>query len=148
MFVTDLKPRKGSTHRIKRRGRGTSSGRGKTSGRGTKGFMARSGAVRDPGFEGGQMTLILRVPKRGFRSRSRVRYAIVNLESLSRLDAEASITPEVLRAQGLVRGHDRLVKVLGDGECTKPLHVVAHRFSKTAAEKLAKAGGRAEVIAA
>ena len=148
MFVTDLKPKQGSTHRVKRRGRGTSSGRGKTSGRGTKGYMARSGSVRDPGFEGGQMPLILRVPKRGFRSKFRVRYAVTNLEALNQFDAGAPITPERMREHGLVHGHDRPVKVLSDGECVKPLHVVAHRFSKAAAEKITKAGGTAEIIAA
>ena len=148
MFVTDLQPARGSTKRRKRRGRGSSSGRGKTAGRGTKGFGARAGYVIDPGFEGGQMPLILRVPKRGFRNRFRIRYAVINLADLDKhFDGKTPITPEVLRKTGLARGHERPVKVLGDGECTKPLHVVAHRFSKSAAEKLAKAGGRAEVIA-
>ena len=146
MFITDLKPGRGSTHRRKRRGRGTSSGRGKTAGRGTKGFGARAGDVIDPGFEGGQMPLILRVPKRGFRNRFRVRYAVVNLSDLKRFEPGAPITPDVLRQAGVVRGHDRLVKVLGDGECAKPFHVAAHKFSKSAVEKLAKAGGRAEVV--
>ena len=148
MLITQLKPAPGSTHRKKRRGRGTSSGRGKTAGRGTKGFGARAGYVVDPGFEGGQMPLILRVPKRGFRNRFRVRYAVVNLSDLKRFKPGTTITPEVLRTAGLVQGHHRPVKVLGDGECTKPLHVVAHRFSKSAAEKLVKAGGKAEVLPA
>ena len=148
LFITDLKPARGSTHRTKRRGRGTSSGRGKTCGRGTKGFLARSGGVRDPGFEGGQMPLILRVPKRGFNSRFGVRYAIVNLADLDQFDAGTPVTPAMLDQAGLVHGHDCLVKVLGDGDCTKPLHVVAHKFSKSAAEKLAKAGGRAEIYQA
>ena len=148
MFVTDLKPGRGSTKRVKRRGRGTSSGRGKTCGRGTKGFLARSGGVRDPGFEGGQMTLILRVPKRGFNARFGVRYATVNLADLEPFDAATPITRDVLLKAGLVHGHDCLVKVLGDGDCTKPLHVVADKFSKSAAEKIAKAGGRAEIVGA
>ena len=148
MFITDLKPSRGSTHRIKRVGRGTSSGRGKTCGRGTKGFLARAGGVRDPGFEGGQMTLILRVPKRGFRNRFRVRYAITNLSTLNQFDAGMPITPEILREAGVVHGHARPVKILGEGECTKPLHIVAHHFSKSAIDKIVKAGGRAEVLPA
>ena len=148
MHVTDLKPSRGSTHRYKRVGRGTSSGKGKTAGRGTKGFLARAGGVRDPGFEGGQMTLILRVPKRGFRNRFRVRYSIVNLSSLNQFEAGTPVTPDLLRKSGLVHGQARPVKILGEGECSKPLHVIAHRFSKSATDKLAKAGGRAEVLAA
>lgn len=101
--------------------------------------------MRDPGFEGGQMPFILRVPKRGFRSRFRVRYAVVNLGALNRFEAGQPITPDVLRQAHVIHGQHP-VKVLGDGDCTKPLHVVAHKFSKSAAEKLAKAGGRAEVI--
>ena len=148
MLVTQLKPGRGSTHRKKRKGRGTSSGRGKTCGRGTKGFGARAGYVIDPGFEGGQMPLILRVPKRGFINQFRVRYAVINVSDLACFEADAPITPQRLRDAGLVHGHARPVKVLGDGECTKALHVQAHHFSKSAAEKIAKAGGRAEVIPA
>lgn len=91
------------------------------------------------------MPLIRRIPKRGFRNRFRVEYAIVNLASLERLEAHAPITPEVLRTAGLVHGQRR-IKILGDGECAKPFHVQAHKFSQSAVAKLAKAGGRAEVI--
>lgn len=146
MHVTDLKPARGSRHRIKRVGRGSSSGRGKTAGRGTKGFGARAGYVIDPGFEGGQMSQILRVPKRGFRSKFRVRYEIVNLGSLDRFDPGAPVTPEALRHAGLASGATRRIKILGNGECTKALHVQAHKFSQSAVEKLAKAGGKAEVL--
>ena len=146
MFVTDLKPGRGSTHRRKRRGRGTSSGRGKTAGRGTKGFGARAGYVIDPGFEGGQMPLILRVPKRGFRNRFRVRYAVVNLSDLKDFKPGTPITPDVLRQHGVIHGHARPVKVLGDGELKTKLAVSAHAFSASAKEKIEKAGGQAVKI--
>lgn len=126
-------------------GRGSSSGHGKTSTRGSKGQTSRSGRDFYPGFEGGQTPLIRRIPKRGFRSKFRKEYQLVNLESLSKLN-ESNVTPVLLEERGLIKDKDRLVKVLGEGEIKVPLVVEAHAFSKNAKAKLEKAGGKAEVI--
>ncbi len=144
MKLHDLSPAKGSTQSRKRVGRGPGSGLGKTAGRGHKGQGSRSGSRMVPGFEGGQMPLIRRVPKRGFNNIFRVEYSVVNLEQLADLGAE--VTPELLREKGIVRG-SKPVKVLGDGELKKAIRVVAHKFSKSARAKIEAAGGRCEETA-
>jgi large subunit ribosomal protein L15 len=138
------RPKKANEGR-KRVGRGMGSGMGKTSTRGHKGQGSRSGSRLMRGFEGGQMPLHRRMPKRGFFNPFRIEYAVVNLESLAGLDL-AEITPAVLHQTGLVRDKRALIKVLGDGELTAALRVQAHKFSKSAAEKITKAGGSIEVI--
>jgi len=147
MSLNTLKPAAGSKQKKKRVGRGPGSGLGKTSGRGHKGAQSRSGYAFKRGFEGGQMPLHRRVPKRGFTNIFRTEYDVVNLDQLERcFEAGATVTPETLRAAGLVRERTSLVKVLGRGEVTKALTVQAHKFSGTAAGKLAAAGGKAEAI--
>ena len=145
MKLHELSPAKGSKHSKKRVGRGPGSGLGKTAGRGEKGQKSRTGYSRRPGFEGGQMPLVRRVPKRGFTNIWKVEYAVVNLSQLGEL--EGDITPEILVERGLVRS-GRKVKVLGDGEIGKPLRVVADKFSKSAREKIEAAGGRCEELQA
>jgi large subunit ribosomal protein L15 len=147
MSLSDLKPPKGATHVRKRVGRGQGSGNGKTAGRGHKGAKSRSGFKFKRGFEGGQMPLHRRVPKRGFFNRFRVEYDVVNLDTLERVfDAGAVVTPEALGERGLVFGAARL-KVLARGDLSKALTVRAHKFSGQAAQKIAAAGGSAESIA-
>jgi len=136
-------PRKASENR-KRVGRGMGSGMGKTSTRGHKGQGSRSGSRLMRGFEGGQMPLHRRLPKRGFVNIFRTEYEVVNLEKLAGL-GETEITPEVLRKAGMVSSKKSLVKVLGQGELSKALTVHAHRFSKSAQKKIEKAGGKAVV---
>ena len=149
MSLSNLKPPKGAKHSKKRVGRGPGSGLGKTAGRGHKGQQSRSGYSRKRGFEGGQMPLHRRMPKRGFHNPFRVEYAVVNLDTLAEVfDADSAVTPEVLRERGLVRKARAPVKVLGRGEISKKLTVRAHKFSGTAAAKIAAAGGVAEVIGA
>lgn len=126
-------------------GRGPSSGHGKTSTRGSKGQTSRSGRDFYPGFEGGQTPLIRRIPKRGFRSKFRKEYQLVNLGSLSKIN-ESNVTPALLEEKGLIKDKDKLVKILGEGEIKVPLVVEADAFSKNAKAKLEKAGGKAEVI--
>lgn len=147
MKLHDLSPRKGSKHKRKRVGRGPGSGLGKTAGRGSKGQKSRSGHTHRPGFEGGQMPLIRRVPKRGFTSPFRTEYAVVNVAQLADLPADQTeIDPEVLTRHGLLRS-GRRVKILGDGELDRAFTVVAHKFSKSAREKIEKAGGSCEELA-
>ena len=148
MRLNDLSPAPGSTHARKRIGRGTGSGHGTTAGQGTKGQKARtSGGVR-PGFEGGQTPLHRRLPqRRGFRNIGRKVYAIVNLDDLEqRFDAGTEITPDLILSSRIVRKALDGIKILGDGEITKALAVKAHKFSKSAQEKIQAAGGTAEVI--
>jgi large subunit ribosomal protein L15 len=148
MDLSNLKPAAGSKQSKKRVGRGPGSGNGKTAGRGHKGAQSRSGYSYKRGFEGGQMPLHRRVPKRGFHNPFRVEYEVVNLDRLGEsFDAGAVVTPETLRERGLLAGADRPVKVLARGEITKKLTVRAHKFSGKAAEKIAAAGGATEVIA-
>jgi len=144
--LANLRPAKGSRKKPKRVGRGPGSGHGKTATAGHKGQLSRSGRKQYAGFEGGQMPLQRRVPKRGFTNLFSTEYAVVNVGSLEKLTGE--VTPERLLKEGLVRKLLAGVKILGDGELTKPLVVKAHRFSKSALEKITRAGGRAEVIAA
>ena len=148
MDLSNLKPSQGSKHSKKRVGRGHGTGQGTQAGRGHKGAQSRSGYKFKRGFEGGQMPLHRRVPKRGFHNPFRVEYAVVNLDTLAEVfDAGSSVTPEVLRERGLVRQATAKVKVLGRGDITKSLTVRAHKFSGSAAQKIAAAGGTAEVIA-
>jgi large subunit ribosomal protein L15 len=144
----ELKPARGSVRERKRVGRGPGSGLGKTSGRGEKGQKSRSGFSHKPGFEGGQMPLHRRVPKRGFNNKFRKEFATVNLERLEIFDAGTIVTPEVLLRRGMIKKLGDGLKVLGDGELTKPLTVRAHKFSARAAERITSAGGKAEVLEA
>ena len=143
MNLSNLKPRPGAKHRTKRLGIGESSGHGKTSGKGHKGQKARSGGSIRLGFEGGQMPLLRRIPKRGFNNAAfRTNYAIVNLSDLeTRFEADATVDADALGTAGLVRGNFDGVKVLGDGELTKKLNITADKVSASAREKIEKAGG-------
>ncbi len=146
MNLSDLRPAKGAKHSKKRVGRGQGSGQGVQAGRGHKGAKSRSGFKHKRGFEGGQMPLHRRVPKRGFHNPFREEYEIVNLDTLAeRFDAGVEVTPELLLARGLVRSDVR-VKVLARGDLDKALTVRAHKFSGKAAEKIAAAGGTADVL--
>jgi len=144
--LSTLRPPKGATANRKRVGRGMGSGMGKTSTRGHKGQGSRSGSRLMRGFEGGQMPLHRRLPKRGFTNIFRVEYRAINLDRLVAL-GEKNITLEVLVKSGLARKND-LIKVLGDGELKSAISVQAHKFSKSAQDKIAKAGGKAELIGA
>ena len=148
MKLDDLKPAPGSTKKQKRVGRGDGSGHGKTSCRGHKGQRARSGGGTRPGFEGGQMPLQRRVPKRGFNNPFKVDVAVINLEQLEVFSSGSEVTPDVLLEKGLVRGKNRRIKILGDGALSKALTIKAHGFSSKAKEKIEAAGGKAELIAA
>src|SRR5262249_10562790 len=145
MDLSQLHPAPGSTRPIKRVGRGPGSGHGKTAGRGHKGKGARSGGNVKPGYEGGQMPLQRRLPKRGFRPVSRVEYVVVNLAALGAFPAGSTVGPDELRAHGLVRGKRR-IKCLGDGALEQALTVKAHAFSQKARERIEAAGGHVEVL--
>ena len=148
MRLHDLKPRPGSKHRRKRLGQGESSGHGKTSGRGGKGQSARSGSSIRPGFEGGQMPLIRRIPKRGFNNkRHTIEYVPINLESLNQFEDGASVDELALRSAGLANGPVKRIKILGNGDLSKKLTITAHAFSASARAKIEKLGGTCEVIA-
>jgi large subunit ribosomal protein L15 len=147
MRLDDLRPAAGSSKKRKRVGRGDGSGHGKTSGRGHKGQGARSGGNTKPGFEGGQMPLQRRLPKRGFHNPFRIEMSVVNLSQLDSFSADSDVTPETLMQHGYVSGKARRVKVLGDGSLSKALRVKAHGFSAKAKEKIEAAGGTAELIA-
>ena len=147
MNLTDLRPPKGAKHSKKRVGRGQGSGQGTQAGRGHKGAKSRSGFKRKVGFEGGQMPLKRRVPKRGFHNPFSTEYAVVNLDTLGeRFDAGTVVTVDLLRERRLVPSSAKLVKVLGRGEISKGLTVRAHKFSGEAAKKIAAAGGAAEML--
>jgi large subunit ribosomal protein L15 len=146
IHVGNLRPPRGARKRRKRIGLGMGSGRGKTATRGSKGQRSRSGYSMRPGFEGGQMPLQRRLPKRGFTNIFKKRYALVNLRDLADFPANEKVTPEVLLKRGLIKRLRDGVKVLGDGELKAGLHIAAHVFSKPAAEKIQKAGGTAEVL--
>ncbi|MEA2559636.1 MAG: large subunit ribosomal protein [Acidobacteriota bacterium] len=148
MKLHELSPAKGSKHSKKRVGRGPGSGLGKTAGKGEKGQKSRSGYAQRLGFEGGQMPLIRRVPKRGFTNIFKAEYAVVNLSQLAELAPEITdVTPEVLAERGMVRS-GKPVKVLGDGEIGKALKVTANKFSKSARAKIEAAGGSCEELQA
>lgn len=140
MQLSDVGRPRNAHHRRKRLGRGPGSGRGNTSTRGQKGAAARSGFARRPGFEGGQNPLIRRIPKHGFTNRFHVRYAVVNVGALETFAAGTTVTPALLRSEGIVQ-RDWPIKILGDGALSKALQVTAHRFSKQAHDKITKAGG-------
>ena len=146
MSLESLKPARGATKTKKRIGRGPGSGTGKTAGRGHKGAKSRSGYSRRYGFEGGQMPLIRRLPKRGFVNKFARELATVNVRDLDRFPEGTIVTPELLQTTGLVRKLGDGLKVLGDGELKKNLVVQAHHFSATARSKIEAAGGRAEVL--
>lgn len=144
--LNELKPATGARKKPIRKGQGIGTGRGKTAGRGHKGQNARSGGGVRRGFEGGQMPLYRRLPKRGFNNIFKNSFTIVNLEDLNRFDVGTVVTPELLRASRLVRKRTDGIKILGDGELNRSLTVQAHAFSETARKKIVAAGGKAEVI--
>lgn len=148
MKLHDLRPAEGAIRKRKRVGRGTGSGRGKTAGRGTKGQNARSGGGVRQGFEGGQLTLIRRLPKmRGFVNRFKVTYTPVNLDNMSdQFEADSQVSPATLFETGLLGSSKQPVVVLARGEIDKPLHLQVHRISKTAREKVEAAGGSVEIL--
>lgn len=146
MDLSNLKPAIGSTKSRKRLGRGHGSGLGKTSGKGHKGQKARSGGSIKAGFEGGQMPLQRRLPKRGFTPLEKKEYALVNLRDLAQFEAGSVVDVEILGTAGLVKKIGDGVKILGDGDLGVALTVKAHKFSKSAVEKIEAAGGKAEVI--
>ena len=148
MKLHELKPPVGATQRRKRVGRGTGSGHGKTSGRGEKGQKARSGAHIHPWFEGGQLPLHRRVPKRGFTNKFRKIYATVNLRDLERFESGTKVTPGLLQERRIVKDLKAGLKILAEGVLSKPLSVAAHKFSKQAIEKILASGGMVEVISA
>jgi large subunit ribosomal protein L15 len=147
MRLDDLRPAAGSNKKRKRVGRGDGSGHGKTSGRGHKGQGARSGGNTKPGFEGGQMPLQRRLPKRGFHNPFRIEMSVVNLSQLESFSADSDVTPETLIEHGYISGKSRRIKILGDGSLSKALRVKAHGFSAKAKEKIEAAGGTTELIA-
>lgn len=146
MKLHELKPAPGSNKAPKRVGRGIGSGHGKTAGRGHKGQNARSGGGVRLGFEGGQMPLYRRLPKRGFNNPNRKEYAIVNLETLNRFEEGTVVTPELLKQRGVVKNLKDGLKILGRGELNVKLTVKAHKFSQSALSKIEAAGGQTEVI--
>ena len=147
MKLNELKPQDGSGHRRKRVGRGSGSGHGKTSGRGHKGSGARTGRKTHSGFEGGQMPLVRRVPKRGFYHPRKMDYSLVNVEGLNRFEAGGEVNPQGMQEMGLIKSSKGLVKILGKGELTgKGLKVAAHAFSRGAIQKIEAAGGKVEVL--
>jgi large subunit ribosomal protein L15 len=146
MELSNLKPKKGSRHAKKRVGRGPGSGHGKTAARGEKGQKSRSGFSRQPGFEGGQMPLHRRLPKRGFTNIFKKEYAVVNLADLERFDNGATVDEAALRQAGLVKGRYDGIKVLGNGKLSKKLTVSATKFSATAKSAIEAAGGTVQEI--
>ena len=146
MDLNNLKPKKGARHSKKRVGRGPGSGQGKTAGRGEKGQKSRSGFSRTLGFEGGQMPLVRRLPKRGFTNIFKKEYAVVNVSDLERFDAGATVDEDTLRKAGLVKGRNAGIKILGDGTLSKKLTVNAHKFSASARKQIEAAGGTCQEI--
>jgi large subunit ribosomal protein L15 len=146
MNLHDLTPAKGAKKRRKRIGRGPGSGHGKTATKGHKGLLARSGGGKRPGFEGGQMPLIRRLPKFGFVNNYRTEYSVLNLKSFENWAGSEMITPQAMVDAGLVKRKTLPIKILGNGELKKSLVIQAHKFSKSAETKIQAAGGRVEVI--
>jgi len=146
MKIEDLKPAPGSRKRNKRVGRGIGSGHGKTSCKGHKGQKARSGGTKGPGFEGGQTPLQRRLPKRGFKNRFAIEYAIINLKDIVKIQDADIITPEILVEKGIIKDLKNGIKVLGNGDIQRPLTIKAHAFSASAVSKISAAGGKAEVV--
>lgn len=146
MRLSDLSPAPGSKHKVKRVGRGPGSGWGKTCGRGSKGQKSRSGGNVKPGFEGGQMPLTRRIPKRGFNNPFKRTFAIVNLRDLGDFAADSVVDEEALRRAGLVKGQPEAIKLLGQGEVTVPLTIKVQAVSAQARARIEAAGGRVEVV--
>ena len=147
MKLHELRAVPGAKKAPKRKGRGTATGQGKTAGRGMNGQNSRSGGGTGPGFEGGQMPLYRRIPKRGFTNIWRTEYSILNVDDLNRFEAGAVVTPDMLKEAGLVKQmKNGGIKILGNGELEKNITIQAHKFSKSAIEKIESAGGKAEVI--
>ncbi|PIR01490.1 MAG: 50S ribosomal protein L15 [Nitrospinae bacterium CG11_big_fil_rev_8_21_14_0_20_45_15] len=145
MKLSNLKPAPGTKVTRKRVGRGIGSGLGKTCGKGQKGQKSRSGGKPHPWFEGGQTPLQRRLPKRGFTNIFRKEYEVVNLDQIAAITGVDAITPEVLKAKGLIQKIDR-VKILGDGELSTSIAITAHKFSRSAVEKIEKSGGKIEIL--
>src|SRR5689334_13130758 len=146
MKLHDLAPAKGAKKKRKRIGRGPGSGHGKTATKGHKGLLARSGGGKRPGFEGGQMPLIRRLPKFGFANPFRTEYAVVNVRNFENWSGGDTVTPQAMVDAGLVKRKTLPIKILGTGALKKSLVIQAHKFSKSAEEKIRAAGGRVEVI--
>ena len=146
MKIEDLKPARGSKKRRKMIGRGPGSGHGKTSTRGHKGQMSRTGKGRTPGFEGGQMPIIRKMPKRGFNKHPRKGVHAINIRDISGLKTQSSITPELLKEKAVIKKSVVFLKVLGDGEIKIPINIKAHAFSQSAVKKIEAAGGKCETI--
>ena len=146
MKLHELRAPEGSTKNKKRRGRGTATGQGKTGGRGMNGQNSRSGGGTRLGFEGGQMPLYRRIPKRGFTNIWRKEYTVLNVDDLNVFEAGTVVTPELIKEVGLAKQVIDGIKILGEGNLEKSVTVQAHKFSKTAIEKIEQAGGKAEVI--
>lgn len=146
MQLHELKPSVGSRKERKRKGRGIGTGNGKTAGKGHKGQNARSGGGVRPGFEGGQMPIFRRLPKRGFNNPNRTEYAIVNLDTLNRFEEGTEVTPALLVESGVVKNEKSGIKVLGKGNLEHKLTVKAHKFSGSAKEAIEAAGGTTEVV--
>jgi large subunit ribosomal protein L15 len=147
LSINTLKPPRGANRPKKRVGRGMGSGHGKTATRGYNGQLSRAGASIRPGFEGGQMPLHRRLPKRGFNNIFHKEYLAVNVEKLALFEKDAKVDPEAMKERGLVKNLRSEIKILGGGELKHALHVRAHKFSKSAVEKIEKSGGTVEVIA-
>jgi len=146
MKLHDLHPSPGSRKKKKRLGRGPGSGFGKTAGKGHKGLLARSGRGNMAGFEGGQMPLARRLPKRGFTNVFRIEYTVVNIQTLAAQENTTEFSPAVFRELGLLKGRNSRVKILGEGDISRPLVIKAHKFSVSAKQKIENAGGQAKVI--
>ncbi|MEE8161901.1 MAG: 50S ribosomal protein L15 [Acidobacteriota bacterium] len=146
MKLHNLSPAKGANRKRKRIGRGPGSGHGKTAGKGHKGQKSRSGYSQRPGFEGGQMPLYRRLPKRGFRNIFAKKYAIVNVQDLNRFEEGTTVTPKMFQEQGMVNKIQDGLRVLGEGNLERKLTVQAHYFTQSARQKIEKAGGKAEVL--
>ncbi len=144
--MNELKSPQGAHKKPKRVGRGAGSGHGKTSCRGHKGLKARTGKKLRPGFEGGQMPLMRRIPKRGFVSKFKKEFKIINIKDLNIFENNSTITPQLLKEKGLLKGRKEMLKILGPGSLSKALTVKAHRFSKSAVEAIKKAGGKIEIL--
>jgi large subunit ribosomal protein L15 len=146
MKLHDLHPSPGSKTKRKRLGRGPGSGLGKTAGKGHKGLLARSGRANQAGFEGGQMPLARRLPKRGFTNTFRIEYSVLNIKALVAHEKTTHFNPAILHEIGLIKGRNLLVKILGSGDIDRPLVVEAHKFSDSARQKIENAGGQVKVI--
>jgi large subunit ribosomal protein L15 len=147
LSINTLKPAGGANRSKKRVGRGMGSGHGKTATRGYNGQLSRAGAGMRPGFEGGQMPLHRRLPKRGFNNLFRKEYLVVNIDKLAVFEADAKVDPQAMKDRGLIKNLRSEIKILGVGDLKHAIHVRAHKFSKSAVEKIERAGGSVEVIA-